>query len=69
MTAEILEQARKILREDHDTNLAVYIVRDLPETKIAELSDLAWAMYRHGCVVNEVEHLIDSIEAGHYLKL
>jgi hypothetical protein len=68
MSTEILEQARKILREDYDTNLAVYIVRDLPATKDAGLSDLAWSMYRHGCVASEVENLIDSIEAGHYLK-
>jgi hypothetical protein len=47
---------------DESPHLANYILRDLPETKAAGLSDLAWGMHRGGCHKNDVLYLIELLE-------
>jgi len=55
-----LDTARRNL--DQDPNLAVFVVRDLPETKAAGLDDLVWAMFKHGTSRREVEQLLDDLD-------
>ena len=55
-----IELARRSL---DDPTLAAYIVRDLPETKAAGLSDLAWSMARTYCTRDEAEDLLVKLEA------
>jgi len=44
-------------------HLANYILRDLPETKDAGLSDLAWALHKDGSLHrNDVLGLIEHLE-------
>jgi len=58
---EAIAHARKYL--DSDTHLAAYVVRDLPETKAAQLDDLAWAMFFANAVSkNDVVGLLDKLE-------
>ena len=55
-----IELARHAL--DEDPMLAAYIVRDLPETKAADLFDLAWSMAQTYCTRDEAEDLLNKLE-------
>lgn len=48
---------------DDDPMLAAYIVRDLPETEAAGLSDLAWSMAQTYCTRDEAADLLTKLEA------
>ena len=47
---------------DDDPMLAAYIVRDLPETKAADLIDLVWSMAQSYCTRDEAEDLLNKLE-------
>lgn len=55
-----IDLARKNIEEDY--TLSVFIVRDLEVVSELGLDDLVWAMYKHGCVKSEAEHLINHLE-------
>ena len=56
-----IEQAKRYL--DTDPHMANYVLRDLPETKAADLSDWAWAAHKSGNVHrNDVLGLIEYLE-------
>jgi hypothetical protein len=59
---ETLQLARR--HQDSDPDLAVFIVRDLPETEAAGLHDLAWTMQRRDSYVhrNDAKFLLDELE-------
>lgn len=60
---EAIRQARKFMRKG-EPHIANYVLRDLPETEDAALSDLSWAMHRDGNVSNnDVEYLIQELES------
>lgn len=48
---------------ERDPGLAVYVVRDLPATERAELTDLAWAYCQYRATRGEVTALLDGLEA------
>ena len=61
-TAELaIHLARRNLEQD--PNLAVFIIRDLPETEAAGLKVLAWLYSRHDGTQQEVAALLDRLEA------
>ena len=61
---DAIKLARQFLREyPHDTNMPVFVVRDLQVTEDAGLRDLAWAMYQEPCAHSEVTDLLDKLEA------
>lgn len=51
---------RFINRNEHD--LAVFTLRDLPETEAACLKDLAWAYFKDGCTSREAYELVKDLE-------
>jgi len=57
---EAIALARRSL--EPDPGLAAFIVRDLPETKAAGLTDLAWSLHNHGCSRNDATHILDLLE-------
>lgn len=59
-----IEDAKKELAKDnYDAQIAAMILRDLPEVKAADLSDLAWAIYQDGSAhKNDVLGLIEHLE-------
>ena len=68
MLEDAIETARRFL-EEGDCATAVFVLRDLPDTAAAGLSDLAWAMSKDGCVSrNDVLYLIESIHAHARIK-
>lgn len=60
---EAIEHAKQHL--DRDPGLAVYMLRDYPETEAAELSDLAWALSSPSnyCHKNDAAWFIEMLEA------
>lgn len=63
LTQTTIKQAHGFL-DTGDAHLANYVLRDLPIVKAnRDLSDLAWAAHKHGCVKNDVLGLIKDIEA------
>ena len=59
---DTIAAARRQL-DQYDPDLAVYMVRDLPETKAAGLTDLCWAMYHGSIVCSEARDVLDTLEA------
>jgi hypothetical protein len=61
---EIIESARKYLQSGiySEMEMAVYILRDTPEIKLAKLDDLAWAMLQETMSKNDVLFLIEHLE-------
>jgi hypothetical protein len=57
---EAITLARKYV--DRDPHLAVYILRDFPETKAAKLLDLAWAFVSGNVHPNEAKWFVDKLE-------
>ena len=53
--------ARRTMREGHDHELALYMVRDLEVTAQAGLTNLCWCMHKYGCVRSEVAHILDTL--------
>jgi len=58
---EHIALALRLLDRDHDPEMAIYVLRDLPETKAADLSDLAWSLYQGGTVASEVRWFIGEL--------
>ena len=63
--ATIIRHARRQLKEHpYDTNLPVFMVRDLPVTVACGLNDLVWTMYRQNdATVDEVTEILDKLDA------
>ena len=59
-----IEYAQKELaKPDYDAQIAIIGLRDFQEVKDADLSDLAWAIYRDGCAhKNDVLGFIELLE-------
>lgn len=60
-TRDWIEEARK--HTEKDPGLAVFMVRDLPATKEAGLTDLAWAGCKYNITSDEAADLLDKLEA------
>jgi hypothetical protein len=58
---KIIASARRRLYLN-DPDLAVYMVRDLPETKAAGLDDLCWALHHGSATRREAEDVLDRLE-------
>lgn len=58
--AKLLSSARGVM--DSDPGLAAYMVRDLPETRAAGLTELAWTMTREGVHRNDVVWLFELLD-------
>jgi broad specificity phosphatase PhoE len=59
-----VETAKQMADEQpRDIRLAVYVLRDFPELKEWDLDDLAWSMYRGNAHRNDLDFLIEKIEA------
>jgi hypothetical protein len=58
---KIIASARRHL-EKYDPDLAVYMVRDLPETKAAGLDDLCWALHHGSATQSEAKDVLDMLE-------
>jgi hypothetical protein len=55
----------KRLLEQNDIQTAIFVVRDMPQLRIWDLSNLAWAMYKQGdATKKEVEFLLNELEKG-----
>jgi len=48
---------------EQDPNLAIFIVRDYPELKEWQLSDLAWALYKNTIARSEAAWFLDKLES------
>jgi len=54
---------RELNKPDYDAQIAIMYLRDTQEVKIANLNDLAWAIYRDGNPhKNDVLGLIEHLE-------
>lgn len=49
--------------DSHDPGMAAYVLRDLAITEQAELTDLMWAAYRHGCVHSDIQPVVKTLRA------
>jgi hypothetical protein len=61
-----LAEARQHL--ESDPHLAAFMVRDLPEMKEFGLDELAWATFKGNPTRNDVEFLLEELEAAHSRK-
>lgn len=59
---ESIALALRCLESDHDTHLAIFALRDLPEVAKAGLTDLAWSMYKYGCADSEVRWFLEELQ-------
>lgn len=60
-TLDWIAKAREHVEDD--PHLAVYMIRDLPETKRADLEDLAWSYHKYGVSWAEAIDLLNMLEA------
>lgn len=62
-----IEQSRKYL-EEGNSEMAIYVLRDLPEIEGTLMEEIAWLMYKEGTSVREVEGFIEDLENKKYEK-
>jgi len=60
-TRRAIEKAKRYLAE-HDIELAVFTLRDLPEAREEGLTDLLWTMSQGNAVKADVEYIIKQLE-------